>query len=276
MTEEAAVQTGEEQGKETETESGKSPEDKPKLADKYSSVPDLEEGYKNLDSHRETLERENEEHRNRIAELEERAAHEAQAQTRTTGEEQKTDRQIAEGHWKDGKYIESIDSRIEAKLKAMQKPIQDRAEKQDVELAKTKAEMAIRERRESPEKWPHFGQLEKEMSVILKDRQSRNPEYAKSFSGYGEMFDSLYSEASSRHPELIKSEKSLAAAAASGVGSGSRIRPAGGPKKEPPKTDPAVFKRFGVDHNPYQDQKSEHLKEVEEESAALEVLDKPA
>lgn len=259
------AQTQETQSQESEGGEGKL------YAGKYKSVEAMEAAMEHAQSHIETLEREAEGNRERVAESEERAQHEAQARTQTTGDEQKTPRQIAEEKWKSQDYMAAMEALIDGKLGAVQKPLEDRAAEQEQQLRTQRMETVIKEFSADPKNFPKFNELNVDMGKLLEARRKRNANYDSSFANAREMVTELYSSAARNKPDLFKPDPSLAAAAAGGVGSGSRTRLSGPkPSKEAEKRDLEARNAMGVESNPFQGRKSAAdlaVEEAQEEEA---------
>ncbi len=240
-------------------------------ADKYNSVDALEAGAKEAQNHIQTLERENQEYRERISDAEERAQAEAQARTQTTGNEQKTARQNAEEKWKSGNYMDSIEALIADKLSAVQKPLQERHAETEQRLRTQEMEVVIKEFSADAKNFPKFNELNDDMGKLLKARRDRNPNYDSSFSNAKEMITDLYSSASRSKPDLFKPDPSTLAGAGGGTGTGSRVRLSGPkPSKEADKKYTEARQVMGVESNPFQLRRSNAdavAMEAEEEAA---------
>jgi hypothetical protein len=228
-----------------------------KFAGTYDTVDALEHGKLEADRHIVRIEEENARLREESGAA--RARSEAQVSAPDSGGQgQKTDRQIAEEMAAKGDIWGAVDYLAEAKVKKSQKPILDRAGELERAAAQREAEGAYSQRLGDAKRYPKFGDLEKDMTSLLEARKKANPSYEKGFRGYGEMFDSLYYEVRGRRPDLFQAGRGLAAAAAGGgTGSGSVSTPqAQRPQGGATKTNPAVFKKFGLPANPFQDQPS--------------------
>ncbi len=240
-------------------------------ADKYNSVDALEAGAKEAQSHIQTLERENQEYRERISDAEERAQAEAQARTQTTGDEQKTARQNAEKEWKSGNYMESIEALIADKLSAVQKPLQERNAETVQELRTQQMKVVMKEFGADAKNFPKFDELHPEMGKLLEARRKRNSDYDSSFANAEEMISDLYFHAARSKPDLFKPDPSTLAGAGGGTGMGSRTRLSGPkPSKEADKRYTEARQVMGVESNPFQNRRSSAdavAREAEEEAA---------
>jgi len=240
-------------------------------ADKYKSVDALEAGAVAQQNHIQTLERENQEYRERISDADERAQAEAQAQTQTTGNEQKTARQNAEEKWKAQDYLGAMEALVEDKLGAVQKPLQERAAETEQRLRTQEMEVVIKEFGADAKNFPKFNELNDDMGKLLKARRDRNSNYDSSFANAKEMITDLYSSAVRSKPDLFKPDPSALASAGSGTGTGSRVRLSGPkPSKEADKKYTDARQAMGVDSNPFQNRSSNAdavAMEAEEEAA---------